>query len=232
MKWDLGIGSLIQGVTDMGTAWVESGAKKVRARAEEAVKTAREQGKTDRAAIEATAGTKRALIKKGLRTLRRAAFTILALPFAVGALIIVGAYAAAWWHGVPADPDFTPLTLFWSEVVDKTPDWWVISFQRALGFLWAAGEVVNVGADAGESVMQYLRQRSADNAGERRAEAEAKDAERMAEREKRNREREARGEPPLADPEEMGDRSAGREHSRTGGGSDDIPEPPSVRRRP
>ncbi|WP_070988481.1 hypothetical protein [Halofilum ochraceum] len=210
------IGDAIEGVSNTVQSYFEGKKAKVQAKAKKAVEIAtakadekinavREEGKSTRKAIEAESGTKRALIAKNMRLMRRVVMVVLLLPFFTGALIIAGTYLSAWWNGVAPEPDFTALSLFWSEVVDGTPSWWVDAIQGMFAFLWAGGEITNVGAQAGGAIMDHIKQRGAERVREKEAEAEAARENRRAERERRNRDKEARGEKPEPD-EESGSR--------------------------
>jgi sRNA-binding protein len=202
----IGVGALVSGAVEFGTTWFSSKKEETKAKSKQRIEIAREnteakkaEQQTVRRTIEAEAGTKRALINKNMRLMRRVTLAVLLAPLVVGAVIIAATYIAAWWSGTAPSPDFTPLSLFWSQVVAGTPQWWVQALQGVFAFLWAGGEVTNVGAQAGGVVMDHLRNRDTERVAERQAESEGKKAEAEAERERRNREREDRGEEPVDD---------------------------------
>jgi len=197
------IGQLLSAGIELGTEFFKGKTEQTKAKAKKNKEVAEaqarqmvtkitEEGESIRKAIAAESGTKRALIAKNMRLMRRVTLAVLLMPLVVGAFIIAATYVQAWWAGTAPQPDFTPLSLFWSEVVDGTPDWWVKALQGVFAFLWAGGEVTNVSAQAGGAVLDHLK------AGRESKERQAKEA-RKAEREKRNREREGRGEPALPD---------------------------------
>lgn len=225
----IGVGAVLTTAVDAATSYFQGKKEQTKVKAKEAIRVTeavteeqiarvREQGRTERETVKARSGTTRALIKKPLRWMRRAMFVVLLGPLFIGSLIILGAYAEAWWTGTEAVPNFAPLTLFWTEVVGATPEWWIAAIQQVIAFLWAGGEVTNVAAEAGGAVMDHLRARD----GEKRATAREQ---RKAERERRNRAREERGEEPLPDPEDEADEGAQSERSRTADG--DIPSAPT-----
>lgn len=216
------IGDIVEGVSGTVQSYFDGKKERVKAKAKAEIETTqaraqqlitrvKEEGASTRQAIAAEAGTKRALIRKQMRLMRRVTLAVLLMPLAVGALIILATYLQAWWSGAAPDPDFTPLSLFWSQVVDGTPDWWVQALQGVFAFLWAGGEVTNVGAQAGGAVLDQLK------ANRDAKEREAKEA-RKAEREKRNRERESRGEAPLPDDPEAADKGRRTIPGPPGGG--------------
>lgn len=179
------IGDIIDGVAGTAQSYFKGKKEEVEAKSRQRITKVTEEGESTRKAIAAEAGTKRALINKNMRLMRRIVMVVLLLPFFAGALIIAGTYLSAWWSGAEPSPDFTALSLFWTEVVGATPQWWVNAIQGMFAFLWAGGEITNVGAQAGGAVMDHFKRN--------------RDADRKLERERRNREREARGEQPLSD---------------------------------
>lgn len=206
------VGDAIKGLSDTVQTYFRGKADKVKAKASKAIEIAtakaderinevREEGKSTRRAIAAESGTKRALIKKNMRLMRRVTLAVLLAPFVTGALIIFGAYVIALFTGGTASPDFTPLALFWDEVVGGAKQWWVSALQLAFSFLWAGGEITSVGAQAGGALMDHMKDRGTERVREKELEAEAARENRRAERERRNREKEARGEAPEPDDE-------------------------------
>lgn len=195
---------------DAATGWFNSQKEKTKAKtkakvteykatARERIKTVRQAQKTERQRIDAQAGLKRELIKKPLKWMRRAGFTILFAPLVIGAAMIAVEYLMAFFTGQPATPNFEPLRLFWDQVVDGTPPWWVDSIRQVFAFLWAGGEVTNLCGEAGGAVMDHWKAQKSN-------ETERERQRRKAEREARNREREARGEQPLNEDPEDDDR--------------------------
>lgn len=186
------IGGIVDGAMEWGKAWTEGKVEQTKVKARQKTTQLVEEGESTRRAIAAEAGTKRALIDKNIRVMRRAAMIILLMPYAIGALIILGAYTVSLFTGGPADPDFSPLKLFWTEVVGETVKWWTVAIQSMFAFIWAGGEITNVSAQAGGAVMDHIKRLRESK------ERESKET-RRAERERRNREREGRGEQPLSD---------------------------------
>lgn len=175
--------SLGVAAADAATTWFTTKKDRTKAKAEQAIEVTKHKAAVRKRqmdlqakAMETRAGIRRALIKKNVRYLRWASFTILFLPLAVGAVEVALTGQAA---GVKS---------YFAAIDDSLPEWWVESIQAVIAFLWAMGEAINVGNDMMEGLMD-MRQAKAE---EKRADANREQERERAEAARAQAERESR----------------------------------------